>query len=197
MPPRIIFLRHGETDWNVEFRLQGQKDEPLNARGRDQARAVGRTLRDFFAEQKLDEAQFDFIASPLCRARETMELARGSMGLNPSSYALDPRLVELSFGRWEGLTWSELTAIDPWAAKARQGDKWSFQPPGGESYAMLAERVRPWLESLTRESFVVAHGGVARVLMAMIGGISTAKAPVEDVKQGRAMIFENGDCWWI
>ncbi len=198
MPPRIFFLRHGETDWNVEFRLQGQRDTPLNERGREQARAVGRTLRDYFA-QKVPEApqSLDFIASPLSRTRETMELARASMGLDPSAYAMDPRLVELSFGRWEGLTWEELKALDPWAAKARQGDKWSFTPPGGESYEMLAERVRPWVNALERETLVVAHGGVARVLMAMIGGISTQMAPIEDIKQGRAMIFENGHCWWI
>ena len=198
MPPRIFFLRHGETDWNVEFRLQGQRDTPLNPRGRDQASAVGRMLRDYFGGQGAPgAADLDFIASPLERCRETMERARTAMGLDPIAYATDPRLMELSFGRWEGLTWSEVKAMDPWAAKAREGDKWDFQPPGGESYAMLAERVRPWLDQLADDSFVVAHGGIARVLMVMIGGISRADAPLADIKQGRAMLFEKGGCRWL
>ncbi len=198
MPPRIFFLRHGETDWNVEFRLQGQRDTPLNPRGRDQASAVGRMLRDYFGGPGAPGAAgLDFIASPLERCRETMERARDAMGLDPIAYATDPRLMELSFGRWEGLTWSEVKTMDPWAAKAREGDKWDFQPPGGESYAMLAERVRPWLDQLVQDSFVVAHGGIARVLMVMIGGISRADAPVADIKQGRAMLFENGGCRWL
>ena len=197
MPPRIIFLRHGETDWNAEYRLQGQQDTPLNARGRDQARAVGRALRDWLGGEGPDVASLDFIASPLSRTRETMELARAAMGLPPADYATDPRLVELSFGRWEGLTWNELKARDPWAATAREGDKWTFQPPGGESYAMLAERVRPWLDGLDRESLVVAHGGVARVMMVLIGGVAPAEAALRDIRQGRALIFEDGGCRWL
>ncbi len=198
MPPRIIFLRHGETDWNVEYRLQGQRDTPLNGRGRDQASAVGARLRGYFGD---DAATLDqslrFVASPLLRTRDTMRLARHAMGLDPERFATDLRLLELSFGRWEGLTWDELKARDPLAAKAREGDKWHFEPPGGESYAMLASRVRPWLDELDGDTLVVSHGGVARVLMAMIGGLSQTQAPVAEVKQGRALIFERGACQWI
>lgn len=198
MRSRLIFLRHGETDWNVESRLQGQRDTPLNARGRDQAAAVGRTMRDFLGGHGAPEAAgFDFVASPLERTRETMELARAQMGLDPAAYATDPRLVELSFGRWEGLTWNELVERDPWAAKAREGDKWHFTPPGGESYEMLAARIRPWLEGLSRDTFVVSHGGVARVLLALIGGVPPGKAPQAPITQGRAILFEDGAFRWL
>ena len=83
-PHRIIFARHGETAYNAENRLQGQRDIPLNARGREQARAVGGTLRSLLGREidQLDEAQA-FFASPLERARETMEIARDAMGLAP------------------------------------------------------------------------------------------------------------------
>ena len=60
---------------------------------------------------------------------------------------------------------AEVKARDPKGVKARRADKWDFAPPGGESYAMLAERLRPWLASLSADAFVVSHGGVARVLM--------------------------------
>jgi broad specificity phosphatase PhoE len=198
MLPRLIFIRHGETDWNVERRLQGQHDIPLNGRGRDQASAAGRAVRKLLGEDfEQRAAALAFVASPLSRATETMERVRLAMGLPATPYATDDRLKELSFGRWEGLTWPEVKARDPWAARAREGDKWTFQPPGGESYAMLAERLRPWLDALTGEAVVVAHGGVARALMAVVAGISVATAPKSEVHQGRVLLFEKGACRWL
>jgi probable phosphoglycerate mutase len=143
------------------------------------------------------EAADAFIASPLKRARETMEIARDAMGLPPRRYRLDPVLKEVSFGAWEGLTWGEIAARDPKRVRARSKDKWSFVPPGGESYAMLAERVRPWLSGLTGDAFVVSHGGVARALMTLIAGVTPAKATDAPIAQGRALCFENGACHWI
>ena len=94
-PHRLIFVRHGETAYNAENRLQGQLDIPLNARGREQAPAIGGTLRSLVGREidRLDEAQA-FFASPLERARETMEIARDAMGLEPKRYHLDPVLKE-------------------------------------------------------------------------------------------------------
>jgi broad specificity phosphatase PhoE len=195
---RLIFVRHGETPYNAENRLQGQRDIPLGPRGRDQARAVGRTLRARIgAEIDRLEAAEAFIASPLARARETMEIVRGSMGLAPARYRLDPRLKELTFGDWEGLTWPEANARDPKGVAARRADKWNFAPPNGESYAMLAARVLAWLETLTAEAFVVSHGGVARALMTLIAGMPGETAASEPIVQGRAMVFERGGYDWI
>jgi broad specificity phosphatase PhoE len=195
---RLIFVRHGETAYNAENRLQGQLDTPLNARGREQARAIGGTLRSLLGPEidRLDEAQA-FFASPLERARETMDIARDAMGLAPGRYHLDPVLKELSFGVWEGLTWSEIEVKNAKALRARRKDRWSFVPEGGESYAMLADRLRPWLDGLSEHAFVISHGGVARVLMAMIAGIPPAKATDTPIIQGRAILFENGGYSWI
>ncbi len=197
-PYRLIFLRHGETGYNAENRLQGQLDIALNARGREQARSVGRTLRARIgAEIEQLEATGAFFASPLLRARETMDIVRDAMGLKPGRYKLDARLKELSFGAWEGMTWREVEARDPKGVKARSRDKWSFAPPRGESYAMLAARLRPWLDGLTADAFVVAHGGSARALMALIAGVPPARAAEAPTAQGRALCFENGGCHWI
>jgi broad specificity phosphatase PhoE len=197
-PFRIIFLRHGETAYNAENRLQGQLDIPLNARGREQARSVGRELQARAgAEIAKLEAADAFIASPLARARETMEIARDAIGLPPARYRVDAALKEISFGAWEGLTWPEVEARDPGGVRARRKDRWNFAPPGGESYAMLAERVRPWLDGLTGDAFVVAHGGVARALMTLIAGVAPEKAGGAPILQGRALCFENGSCRWI
>ena len=197
-PHRLIFVRHGETTYNAEGRLQGQLDTPLNARGRGQARAVGGTLRSLLGSEidRLDEAQA-FFASPLKRARETMDIARDAMGLKPGRYHLDPVLKELSFGVWEGLTWPEIEVKDAKGLRARREDRWAFVPEGGESYAMLAERLRPWLDTLREHAFVISHGGVAQVLMALIAGIPPAKAVDAPIIQGRAIVFENGSCHWI
>jgi len=197
-PYHLIFLRHGETAYNAENRLQGQLDIPLNARGREQARSVGRTLQARIgAEIEQLEAAGAFIASPLVRARETMEIARAAIGLPPGRYRLDAALKEISFGVWEGLTWPEIEARDPKGIGARRKDKWNFAPPSGESYEMLAERLRPWLDGLMGDAFVVSHGGVARALMALIAGVAPARATDAPIAQGRALWFENGSCRWI
>ncbi len=194
---RLIFLRHGETDWNAEGRLQGQRDIPLNAKGVAQSEAAGRTLRRILGREPDVLAAYDFVASPLSRTRRTMELARGAMGLDPFAYRLEPALVEITFGRWEGLTWPQVQAVEPELARAREADKWHMQPPDGESYAMCAERLQPWLATLTQNTIVAGHGGVARCLMHMLCGVAHERAPVCDVWQGRVLVFEAGKYRWI
>jgi probable phosphoglycerate mutase len=195
---RIVFVRHGETDYNAEGRLQGQRDIPLNRRGRAQASAIGRALAkaapDAIAALEAADA---FTSSPLVRTRQTMELARAALGLAPGRYALEPALMELTFGEWEGLTWPQVWRRDPAGARAREADKWHFTPPGGESYATLAERLQPWLASLRADCFVVSHGGVARALMTLIAGVSPSAAENADIWQGKAILFEGGGLSWI
>ncbi len=192
-PKRLLFVRHGETDWNAEGRLQGQRDIPLNARGREQAAAVGAALLRLVP----DPAALDYVASPLARTRETMELLRAAMGLAPGAYRLDPRLKEITFGDWEGLTWPEVRARDPEGAAAREGAKWDFVPPGGESYAGLVERVRPVLAGLGGDAVVVSHGGVARALLNDLCGMDPRQAARLDIWQGRVLAIQGGDFAWI
>ena len=197
-PYRILFVRHGETAFNAEGRLQGQRDIPLNAKGRDQARAIGGLLRARLgAEIDRIEAADGFVASPLVRARQTMDIARSAMGLEPGRYRLDPALMELSFGDWEGLTWAEIARRDPGGLKRRRADKWNFVPPHGESYAMLTERVRFWLETLEGDALLVAHGGTARAMMVLIAGVPPGVAVDAPIVQGRALVFDQGRCKWI
>ncbi len=190
----LIFVRHGETDWNVSGRLQGQRDIPLNPRGRDQAGAVGRMLAKAYGA---DLAGLDFVCSPMARARETMEILRGAARLPAKEYALDDRLKELTFGDWEGLTWSEVKARDPHGAALREADKWDYKPPLGESYADLGARISPWLASLERPTLAVSHGGVARALMHVVAGVDPAEASLAEITQGRAMLFEKGEARWL
>jgi probable phosphoglycerate mutase len=192
-PPPIYFVRHGETDWNLEGRLQGQRDIPLNDLGRVQAEEAGRRL----AATAPEFTDLDYIASPLARTRETMEIMRGAMGLAPTGYRIDERLVELTFGEWEGLTWKEVRKADPARAALRERNKWAYVPPQGESYAMLQERVRPFLASLTRPSAIVAHGGVARAFLVLVTGLSQRNGASADIWQGRVLVIADGRAAWI
>jgi broad specificity phosphatase PhoE len=195
---RLIFVRHGQTSYNFENRLQGQRDVPLDGVGREQARAIGRYLRKTTSAEIAEiEDGGRFWASPLQRTRETMELARQAMDLAPERYRVDARLKELTFGAWEGLTWAEVAARDPVGAKTREKNKWDFVPPGGESYAMLLERVTPWLAELDGDTFLVAHGGVARAFLTLLAGMPRAEAAGAPIWQGRALIFDNGSAEWI
>ena len=139
--PILYFARHGETDWNRERRLQGQHDIPLNALGRVQASRCGELLRELLERDGRPAGEYDYVSSPLGRARETMELMRAAMGLDPEAYRTDARLMEMSFGRWEGFTFAELQTREAAALAERERDKWGFVLPGGESYAQLEVRV--------------------------------------------------------
>ncbi len=188
--PTIYYIRHGETDWNVQGRLQGRRDVPLNAHGRAQAARCGEILRDLFAKASRDPATLDYVSSPLKRASETMELTRAALGLAAQIYRREPRLTEIAFGAWEGFTIAQLHVRDPARIAQREHDKWHFLPPGGESYQMVSSRMRDWYESLTADTVVTAHGGTARGLIATLGIAKPAAAPLLDIAQGVVYVFE-------
>jgi broad specificity phosphatase PhoE len=188
--PTLFYIRHGETDWNVARRLQGRQDIPLNARGRAQASHCGEILRDLFARDGRDPAALDYVASPLGRARVTMELARAAMGLAPEAYTVEPQIAEISFGTWEGYTIAQMRERDPPGIVQREQDKWHFLAPGGESYKMVSARMGVWYETLTRDTVAAAHGGTARGLMAYLGIAKPAAAPLVDIEQGVVYVFE-------
>jgi broad specificity phosphatase PhoE len=192
--PKIYFIRHGETDWNLEGRLQGQKDIPLNDVGRVQAEEAARKLEALVPHFE----DLAYVASPMTRTRETMEILRTTLGLHPEVYRLDDRLVELTFGVWEGMTWKEVRKAEPALAALREQDKWHYAPPGGgESYAMLVDRIRPILDDLTRDTVIVAHGGVARAFLSICCGVSSRQAASMDIWQGRILVIEGRSYRWV
>lgn len=163
---RWIFVRHGESTANAEGWLSGQVDVPLTDRGREQARAVGVAI----AGEPLDRC----LASDLIRAWETAELAVASWAQARGVPALPlqamPAVRERHLGDWQHLPREEL----------RMGGKmdlllgWASKPPGAESHADMAARALPALAALppVASTLVVAHGGMIRVLLGLIDGIS-------------------------
>jgi len=187
--PTLYFARHGETDWNRERRLQGQHDIPLNALGRMQSSRCGTILRELLARDGGSASDYEYISSPLGRARETMELMRTELGLPPRQYRTDARLMEMSFGRWEGYTFADLQERESEGLAARERDKWGFVLPGGESYAQLVVRVGDWYAGVDRDTVVSAHGGVCRALIAHLGIAQPEVASTGEVGQGVVYVF--------
>nr|WP_306265400.1 histidine phosphatase family protein [Pararhizobium sp. IMCC3301] len=183
----IYFVRHGETDWNRLGKLQGQQDIPLNALGRDQARRNGRTLK-----AHLPSLDLPFLASPMKRTSETMELVRGELGLPVSDYATDERLKEIRFGKFEGFTADEIEQQQPELAAKRHKDKFHFTPPDGESYAMLMQRVRAVVEEIDSDMVIVSHGGVSRVFRGILQNLPEADIISLPTPQDQVMQFVDG-----
>lgn len=185
----VYVIRHGQTDWNAIRRLQGQKDIPLNDFGRSQAVENGRTLIRILGDTAED---FDYVSSPLGRTRETMELLRGAMGLDPLAYRTDERLVEVSFGDWEGHTLPELKLSHPEKVRARKAAKWDFIPPGAdaESYEILSWRIGAWLSSVERQTVCVCHGGVIRSIFRLVAGMDKDEAAEIQIPQDRILRVE-------
>ncbi|MCP3459471.1 MULTISPECIES: histidine phosphatase family protein [unclassified Bradyrhizobium] len=188
----IYYLRHGETEWNALGRLQGTQDIPLNARGRGQAVQAARILADLFAREGRDKASLPYVSSPLGRARMTMELVRGKLGLPIADYSLDDRLREIGYGAWEGLTLPESEAADPEVYARRLVDKWTVAPSDGETYADVQARMREWYDQLRTDTVAVAHGGTARALMVTLGLETPASAAELYIEQGVVYVFRDG-----
>ena len=189
MRPTLYYIRHGLTDWNIEGRLQGRRDTPLNARGRRQACQCADILRELLARDALSVSELAFVSSPLLRATETMDILRAALGLSPGQYGRDERLAEISFGEWEGLTYLEVMARDKAIVDEREASKWLFRPPGGETYEEVALRVGGWYASLDRDTVVTAHGGTARALTAYLGVTPHEEAAHQPVEQGVVYVF--------
>ncbi|MDB6145869.1 MAG: phosphoglycerate mutase [Pseudomonas sp.] len=189
----LYLIRHGETDWNAQKRLQGRKDIPLNALGRRQAAEAGLCLRWLLGKA----SQLDFVASPLLRTRETMSILRQCMGLPAEDYRHDERLMEIDFGDWEGLTWPQIQEQQPLLHTAREADPFGFIVPNGENYPMVFERVASALDSLQRDSVVVAHAGILRAVLALLGGVDTQRIPHIEIPQGKVLALRDGEFVWL
>jgi probable phosphoglycerate mutase len=190
--PTIYYIRHGETEWNAQGRLQGMQDVPLNDLGRKQAAEAGTILAGLFARDGRDVASLGFVASPLIRARSTMELVRGGLRLPREVYAIDDRLREIGYGYWEGATLGEAEESHPDVFAAREVDKWTVPPPGGESYAEVQARVSEWYRQLKADTVAVAHGGTGRALMVALGIEMPASAVSLTIEQGAVYVFGDG-----
>src|ERR1700753_2324254 len=190
--PTVYYIRHGETAWNAAGRFQGSKDIRLTELGRKQAYAAGEILARLLAQDGLEAASLAYVASPLGRARLTMELMRGALLLPPACYGVDDRLREIGYGHWEGLTLPEMAQHDAATFALRHLDKGAVAPRSGESYASVTLRMREWFDSLLGDTVVVAHGGTMRALMVTLGVATPHEAADTPIGQGVVYVFRDG-----
>lgn len=180
LPHPLLVIRHGETDWNASGRLQGRQDIPLNARGRAQGQALGLALRE-----RYDITTLACLSSPLQRASATLELILAQCPGSPRTRGTDARLAEKAFGDWEGLDMPTIAQRYPEQYAHRLREPFTFRVPNGESYADVAERVRPLLEGLDGPTLLVGHGALIRSLLVATGLASAEEATRLVIHQGR------------
>ena len=140
----VYLLRHGQTEWNLEGRLQGHLNSSLTDLGKIQAKTCGQVLKNH-----LNDSPIKLIASPLGRCIETAQIVASALGV--SVIEKDSRLKEICFGRWEGMNRHEIQESDGAAFRARKADRWNVPAPEGESYRDVAVRVMSWLSELPDE----------------------------------------------
>ncbi|MFD2741313.1 histidine phosphatase family protein [Sulfitobacter aestuarii] len=180
--PPLWFLRHGQTQWNAEHRLQGQLDSPLTAQGRRDAARQAALLPPILAQKPA------IFVSPLGRARQTAEIA-----LQGAAYRTDPRLMEIHAGAWQGLTRSAIVRDHPHL----QGDAVSpldiyAAAEAGEGISVFRARIADFLDHLQGPSVVIAHGLLGQVLRAELRGIDLAEAGRLCNRQGCIYHLERG-----
>lgn len=168
---RFCLVRHGQTDWNLEGRYQGQADVPLNATGLAQAQALARKLKD----ECLDAVY----SSDLTRALETAYSIAAVHEDLPVH--VDPRLREINQGQWEGVQVEKIRERFTELWHARQVDPVSVRPPGGETVGEVFQRVKAALDDLAGEYpggkvLIVSHGLALATVLCSVNGISIGQA---------------------
>lgn len=174
---RLALLRHGPTAWNGEKRLQGRADRPLSPEGETQVRSW--TLPS-------EVAAFRWLSSPLIRARRTAEL----IGVDA---AVEPAVIELDFGAWEGRRLAEIRSADPEGTTANEALGLDFRPPAGESPRDVQARLMLLLARLAREgrdTGIVTHKGVIRALLSLATGWPMLDKPPVTLYWDRVHLFE-------
>jgi probable phosphoglycerate mutase len=176
MTTTLYLIRHGETVWNREHRIQGSLDSPLTWRGCEQARRLGERLHLALEYDAVDRDHLRFQVSPLPRTLQTAAIIGEVLGVPFGHWERDARLRELAWGEWEGLRYEDIEARSPGAMAERERDRWSHRPPGGETYGEGFQRAGQWLAGLPGEAtlVVVSHGGIGRLLRGRYLGLEPA-----------------------
>jgi broad specificity phosphatase PhoE len=188
-PNTIIFVRHGETDWNKNGLIQGSIDTDLNETGHAQAKSVAALL----ARQNIEWRDFNIVVSPQRRAQQTAEYILNA--LNRDMDGVDARVRELGFGIWEGKPFWELKASPVYPADSESRFFW--RPQDGESYQDGVARVNDWRSSLTRPTLVISHGAVGRCLMGSFTKLGPGELVNLPTPQGKFCLLKDQTMQWF
>ena len=166
----IYLLRHGQTVWNLEKRMQGQQDSPLTMIGITQVMKMGITL------DKLEAWKHRIYASPLPRTRQSVVITCAEMGRHYGECIYDKRLLEHSFGIWEGKRWKDIIKQYPGMKEERESDHWNFTLPNGDSYESVSKRTGEFLNEHTgKDMIIIAHEIVNKTIIGNYCGYDKEK----------------------
>jgi alpha-ribazole phosphatase len=199
---RFVLIRHGESVWNGERRIQGNQDPPLSDRGRRQADLLVGGLKD-----RLPKSVAAVYTSPLRRAAETAEAVGAAVGLQVIP---EPGLREMQLGRWEGLTVAEIQAAFPGTYERWLADPQTHPAPEGERLEVFARRVTAAFDRMRAahpgvELILVSHGGPIKALVCHVLGLdvrwlfrikqdNTAVTVIEVDEATRRVVLLNDTC---
>jgi broad specificity phosphatase PhoE len=174
----LVALRHAPTAWNAERRLQGRTDVPLSAEGEAAARSW-----------RLDPAWHEYrvVSSPLKRAATTARLLFPGRAI-----ATDARLIEMSFGGWEGKSLTELRGAPGSDAESRERMGLDFRAPDGESPREVQARIAPLLAEIADPTIIVTHKAVLRALLSIATGWEMLGKPPVKLLPSTAHVFQLG-----
>ncbi len=184
----LLLVRHGQSEWNLEGKIQGQQDSPLTPLGVTQAAAVGACL-----SLHLRDVSFTMYASPLSRARETAFIIADKLQRAPSDVIVDERLNDFNLGDITGTRgWDEVARRYPEIAWHRLNDPYRFHPPNGESGADVAARLRAFLAEIDAGSvtLIVCHGVINKFIRSIRRDITGADIIALDESQSAVYKLE-------
>ncbi len=186
MTRRIFVLRHGETEFNADKKLQGHCNSLLTSKGSDQARRVGTTLKQY-----VENRPFRVYSSTLGRALQTSQIVCEELNYSYENLNKEPRLKEFSLGEWEQRTIPSLVQEIP--NLLAQND-WYLQAPNCETYESVRERLSCWLSDVTHDEdiVVVSHGLTGIVLRGLLLGMDYTQVWQQDLPQDAFFIIEDG-----
>lgn len=192
----VLFMRHGATCWTRDDRFQGTINTHLNGEGVRDARANACMVQALIASCRLDGQRCHIVSSPLARARESAGIIAGSLTPEPAIVE-DQRLREISMGRWQGLTTWQVKERFNKERKARKHNRFHFAATGGESLAGREADVRSVTETLQPHAIVIAHAGILRLLLHVLGEWDKQQAAAAHVPHVGGFMYHDGALWRV
>ncbi|EMW0562906.1 phosphoglycerate mutase [Vibrio parahaemolyticus] len=186
MTRRIFVLRHGETEFNADKKLQGHCNSSLTSKGSDQARRVGTTLKQYVENRPLR-----VYSSTLGRALQTSQIVCEELNYSYENLNKEPRLKEFSLGEWEQRT---IPSLEQEIPNLLAQNDWYLQAPNCETYESVRERLSSWLSDVAHDEdiVVVSHGLTGIVLRGLLLGMDYTQVWQQDLPQDAFFIIEDG-----
>ncbi|EMN7142337.1 histidine phosphatase family protein [Vibrio parahaemolyticus] len=186
MTRRIFVLRHGETEFNADKKLQGHCNSSLTSKGSDQARRVGTTLKQY-----VENRPFRVYSSTLGRALQTSKIVCEELNYSYENLNKEPRLKEFSLGEWEQRT---IPSLEQEIPNLLAQNDWYLQAPNCETYESVRERLSSWLSDVAHDEdiVVVSHGLTGIVLRGLLLGMDYTQVWQQDLPQDAFFIIEDG-----